>query len=298
MATVCGTALQGCCECSKPVGAARPSAGGCAWGWLVRCWPGWGASACQGLKLPGRPRAPWDPWQDAGIWSFPWENRLKARKQVQSRFPSEPGNLRLVFHGTSPESGQEGSPGSRTAAGSGRLTAPTPFSVSRCRGSGPDARSRSAATPTTSPEVLAPAAPRRAAGAGRQGPLPPSGVSTAAGHPHPAARLLPEPGSGGTPGAHPPLRPAPPHRPRAAAWRGGGCRGRLLGAAAAREGGYVRGKGGGGRRRSRTLRRAAAAGSRERGGRMCEVGTRPPLAAERGEPPGGAAASERCRDMG
>ncbi|XP_015728403.1 homer protein homolog 2 isoform X2 [Coturnix japonica] len=31
---------------------------------------------------------------------------------------------------------------------------------------------------------------------------------------------------------------------------------------------------------------------------MCEVGTRPPLAAERGEPPGGAAASERCRDMG
>ncbi|KAM4766649.1 homer protein homolog 2 isoform 2-T2 [Cyanocitta cristata] len=32
---------------------------------------------------------------------------------------------------------------------------------------------------------------------------------------------------------------------------------------------------------------------------MCEVGTRPPLAAERGEPPGGAAAAaERCRDMG
>uniref|UniRef100_A0A8C9LDK1 Homer scaffold protein 2 n=1 Tax=Pavo cristatus TaxID=9049 RepID=A0A8C9LDK1_PAVCR len=31
---------------------------------------------------------------------------------------------------------------------------------------------------------------------------------------------------------------------------------------------------------------------------MCEVGTRPLLAAERGEPPGGAAASERCRDMG
>ncbi|XP_030312587.1 homer protein homolog 2 isoform X2 [Calypte anna] len=33
---------------------------------------------------------------------------------------------------------------------------------------------------------------------------------------------------------------------------------------------------------------------------MCEVGTRPPLAAERGEPPGGGAAAtaERCRDMG
>lgn len=110
----------------------------------------------------------------------------------------------------------------------------------------------------------------------------------------PAARLLPEPGagSGGTPGARPPLRPAPPHRPRAAAWRGGGCRGRLLGAAAAREGGYVRGKGGGGRR-SRTPRRAAGqpqpagAGSRAAACAKWEPGRRwPPNAGSRpGGPP-------------
>lgn len=107
----------------------------------------------------------------------------------------------------------------------------------------------------------------------------------------------------GAPRLTAPRCPAP-LRPAAPAWQGGGCRGRLLGAAAAREGGYVRGEGGGGRRsrtprRLRRRRRAAAASrGRYRGGRMCEVGTRPPLAAERGEPPGGATAAERCRDMG
>lgn len=113
--------------------------------------------------------------------------------------------------------------------------------------------------PHNFPRSFGPGSPEARGRSRRYGPPHPSGLSTSAGHPHPAARLLPEPGagSGGTPGARPPLRPAPPHRPRAAAWRGGGCRGRLLGAAAAREGGYVRGKGGGSGRRSRTPRRAA-----------------------------------------